>query len=115
MNKKLLVAAIACGLALAASSPDCLAQSPITRPKLSPYLGLFRRPTGVLPNYQTFVQPRLQLEQAYLQQQQVNQAISKRLQEIQTPREAVTGVQSRFNDKATYFRNYGQFFRTHLR
>ena len=39
------------------------------RPTLSPWLNMFRRDTGPLDNYHTFVQPRFQAQQAFQTQQ----------------------------------------------
>jgi hypothetical protein len=39
------------------------------RPTLSPWLNMFRRDTGPLDNYHTFVQPRFQAQQAFQAQQ----------------------------------------------
>jgi len=40
-----------------------------SKPTLSPYLNYFRLNTGVLPNYQQFVRPQIQLQKTLQQQQ----------------------------------------------
>ena len=81
-------------------------------PTLSPYLGLLRINTGVLPNYQTFVRPRLQERQAFEQQQRSLQTLETRVRQVAEELPA-TGIASRFRNNGLYFRNNAQFFQTH--
>jgi len=78
-----------------------------SRPTLSPYLDLFRRDTGPLPNYFTFVRPRQQVQtqiqqQAYnmqLLQQQTNTLEDQAL----APATGANGAQPRFQNYLHYY------------
>lgn len=78
------------------------------RPAVSPYLDMFRANTGVLPNYHTFVKPRI--DQRYQQQQQW-QAI-RQLQMAPTSRTVSTleSNQLRATGQGGFFDNYLHYY-----
>ncbi|WP_149498591.1 hypothetical protein [Roseiconus lacunae] len=88
-------------------------QSPLgtyTRtPTLSPYLDLLRTDSGVLPNYQQFVRPRLQLQQQLQSQAQQLDRQSRAIRSINqrvtqpTVRGTETGTSTRFLNYSTFY------------
>lgn len=97
------------------------------RPTISPYINLFRRDRGPLPNYYTFVRPQLQQQQQNRQFQQQNNQLQRELQRQQGEIErsnfapgradtnlqfrpapvAPTGGRSSFMTHSSYFQTYG--------
>jgi hypothetical protein len=66
-------------------APPASAQMPMmnrnyqTTPTMSPWLNLYRRDTGPLDNYHTFVRPQMELQQTLTRQDDVNQRQSDRI------------------------------------
>jgi hypothetical protein len=87
---------------------------------LSPYLGLLRRDSGPLPNYQQFVRPEIERRRLFQQQgadirslQQTTQEFQGRLQQLQEGETPPTGIGSRFRTDRPFFRNNARFFQSH--
>jgi len=81
-----------------------------TTPTLSPYLDLLRNDGGVLPNYQQFVRPRLQLRsnlaqqaQAIERQRRAINTLNRRTLNTSRPTGATTGVRSGFLQYSTFY------------
>lgn len=88
INCRILTGVLLSGvLFVLADASRCPAQSPIRRPALSPYLQLLRPQEGPLPNYQNFVEPRIELERTRLQllsnQRQFEERITQERQAVQ--------------------------------
>ena len=82
-------------------------------PTLSPYLDLLRVNTGVLPNYQAFVKPRIQQRKFNEQERRSLQTLEKRVRQFSSEAVPATGVASGFRNNDLYFRNNSSFFQTH--
>ncbi|MEM6365860.1 MAG: hypothetical protein AAF745_15640 [Planctomycetota bacterium] len=81
-------------------------------PTLSPYLGLLRTDGGVLPNYQLFVRPRIELQQrlrqqaaAINQQRRVLNTLQDQRRGIPSGPPATTGVRAGFLRYSTFYPN----------
>ena len=56
---------LACCLVPPASAQQRVPRYSPSRPTFSPYFGLFRQDSGILPNYYTFVRPEQQLRETF--------------------------------------------------
>ena len=78
-------------------------------PTITPYLDYFRRDTGVLDPYNTFIRPRRQLENQLGQMVQEEQAANIRLQQqiqgIRAATAAPTGRGATFMNYSHYYSN----------
>lgn len=115
MNHSKLIAVMAMvgGLGLTIARPSA-AQSPVRRPILSPYLQLLRPQQGPLPNYQNFVEPRLEMERIRTDQYEYQRQFTQQLWQ-QRQAQAVQGFiasQPRPTGGAGggTFMNYSHFF-----
>ena len=84
--------------------------APGTTQTFSPYLGLLRTGGGILPNYQQFVRPRLQLQDTLNRQQQAIRlqagqlrATQRRVSTLKDPSALTTGVRSGFLQYSTFY------------
>jgi hypothetical protein len=84
--------------------------APGATPTLSPYLGLLRSRSGVLPNYQQFVRPQIQLRSTLSRQQRAIdlqsrsiRAVDRRVSTLRDPRDSTTGVRSGFRQYSTFY------------
>ena len=122
---------IACAVAAWWLSHDVSASNaqPVQRyqpatPTVSPYLDLFRFNTGVLPNYQTFVQPQQRAQEYRQAQQWQNQQQARAIRQLQSnvrgldqraslgPLVAPTGKHSWFfqpSTRSTYLNTSGYY------
>ena len=76
------------------------------RPTLSPYLGLFRRDNGVLPNYHMFVRPRLRLDNTLNYQQGAIYGLERETIQLEQAIPGTTGTQGappRFQNYLHYY------------
>ena len=81
------------------------------KPTLSPYLNYFRLNTGVLPNYQQFVRPQINLQKTLQQQQAQIRSGQNSLKDLNSK------VEQRFSKPTVSptghgatFRNYSHYF-----
>ncbi|WP_145301985.1 hypothetical protein [Crateriforma conspicua] len=79
-------------------------------PTLSPYLDLLRNDGGVLPNYQQFVRPKIQLRaqierQNYeiQRQRRAIRSLDRRVSTPQAPGNLTTGVRASFLRYSTFY------------
>jgi ATP phosphoribosyltransferase regulatory subunit HisZ len=119
LSRRQLLTALAF-LLLVSAADVCLAQGGRYRPyggrysspygpTLSPYLDYFRRDTGVLDPYNTFIRPRRQLQNQLADIVQQEQSETARLQQqIQGIREA----EARPTGTGATFLNYSHYYRT---
>ncbi len=81
------------------------------RPTFSPYLNLLRADTGVLPNFQQFVQPEVRLLNA-LQRQ--DREIRRNQEQVRTVNQRIDSIRSQGGVAPTgvrgEFRNFSHFF-----
>ena len=105
-------------LLVACAADACLAQGPYRSyggryrspygPTMSPYLDYFRRDSGVLDPYNTFIRPRQQLQDQIGQMAQEERAANIRLQQqIQGIREETAAPTGR----GATFMNYSHYYR----
>ena len=64
---------------IAVFAGTALAQSPLRRPVVSPYLHLLRPQSGVLPNYHAYVEPRIELQRTRALQVYTEQVFQQQL------------------------------------
>lgn len=115
-SKYILLIALSAAMFLATGSTPAHAQgisvgpAPGTTQTFSPYLGLLRSGGGILPNYQQFVRPRLQLQDTLNRQQQALklqanelQATQRRVSTLRDPSGLTTGVRSGFLQYSTFY------------
>jgi hypothetical protein len=80
----------------------------IQRPAVSPYLNLFRRDAGPVPNYQTLVRPQLQQQTTNYNQsralERIQQNVNEEIQRVERSAIAPTG-------HGAFFRFYSHFYR----
>lgn len=70
------------GVALAGTATQAAAQDPVARPPLSPYLQLLRRQDGLLPNYQQFVRPRIEVRNQLQQGRSIAESLNRRISRV---------------------------------
>ena len=81
-----------------------------SRPTISPYMNLFRRDTGPIPNYHLYVRP-IQRQQALNQQQQLlNVEQGMALQELQLGLNQVQRSATGSTGIGAGFRNFSHFY-----
>jgi hypothetical protein len=109
------------GWALALTCGQCQAQGPAgrrsaptrfqpSRPTVSPYMNLFRRDRGPIPNYHLYVRP-LQQQRAFNEQQQIaieRQGVAvgqlqQNLMQVQRAATAPTGIGASFRNFSHYY------------
>jgi hypothetical protein len=81
-----------------------------SRPTVSPYLNLFRRDTGPIPNYHLYVRP-IQRQQAFNDQQQLlnlqqgmeMQQLQENLIQVQRSATGPTGIGAGFRNFSHYY------------
>src|SRR4051794_18518240 len=89
---------------LLAGAAAAQAQSPITRPAVSPYQNLYRGGNTPSRNYYELVKPDLDFRASLQQLQQKNQANQQAISDLQAPAgPVVTGHQAGFMTHRTYF------------
>ena len=82
-----------------------------SKPTLSPYLNYFRLNTGVLPNYQQFVRPQIQLQKTLQQQQAQIQSGKRSLQQLDKKmRERLTQPTVSPTGHSATFMNFSHYF-----
>jgi hypothetical protein len=83
-------------------------------PALSPWLNLYQKQGGPVDNYHMYVQPQLQLQNAFQAQRITNQRNAFEIDNVMSQMEAVstlpqqTGVGATFMNHGVYFNNYRQ-------
>ena len=77
-------------------------------PTITPYLDYFRRDTGVLDPYNTFIRPRRQLEnqigQIVQQERAENTRLQQQIQRVREEQVAPTGAGATFMNYSHYYR-----------
>ena len=114
----LLVLAIVCGLPAVAAAQRPIARYQPARPTISPYLNLFRRDFGPVPNYYTQVRPELRQRAATRQLQREVQSQRQRLDLVSPQLQlgtrfgpaavAPTGGPAGFMTHLKFFQTYGR-------
>ena len=103
-----------CGLQAASAQQPRRSYTPYrpSTPTISPYLDLFRRNTGDLPNYHTFVRPKLQTRAAFQQQagqfrslQRQLGGLQRQFSSLENPHVSPTGI-------GGGFMNFSHFYST---
>ncbi|MFV2069254.1 MAG: hypothetical protein ACC645_19995 [Pirellulales bacterium] len=85
-----------------------------SRPKFSPYLDLLRSDPGqILPSYQAYVVPRIEVRRFKQQQESNIRRIDTRLQQARRQEAVPTGIASEFRNNDRFFRTSPTYFRTH--
>ncbi len=74
-----------------------------SRPTVSPYLNLFRRDSGPLPNYHLYVRPILQQQSINAQTGAAVQQIESTIRQTQTTPSGPTGIGSGYRNFSHYY------------
>jgi hypothetical protein len=74
-----------------------------SRPTVSPYMNLFRRDRGPLPNYHLYVRPILQQESINAQTGAAVQQLESSIRQTQTTPSGPTGISSGYRNFSHYY------------
>lgn len=74
-----------------------------SRPTISPYMNLFRRDRGPLPNYNLYVRPLLQQQSINAQTGAAVQQLQSEIRQTQTTPSGPTGVGSSYRNFSHYY------------
>jgi hypothetical protein len=74
-----------------------------SRPTVSPYMNLFRRDRGPLPNYHLYVRPILQQESINAQTGAAVQQLESSIRQTQTTPSSPTGISSGYRNFSHYY------------
>lgn len=80
------------------------------RPTLSPYLDLFRRDGGALPNYYTFVRPKQNVLRFQQNQRRINSQLERSVVGLQQEQQAFQAAGVRATGNTGAYLNYSHFY-----